>query len=94
MLDSLEAEGFQAGLLSPKQEVVARDSLNWGTGRGRAGDPCAIPGSLGDCCAPAKLVESGNLLRAAQALWCKLLGSEHPEVAVSLDNPTLVLRKQ
>ena len=30
MLDSLEAEGFQAGLLLPKQEVLARDFLNLG----------------------------------------------------------------
>jgi hypothetical protein len=30
MLDSLEAEGFQAGLLLPKQEILARDSLNLG----------------------------------------------------------------
>jgi len=28
MLGSLEAEGFQAGLLLPKHEVLARDSLN------------------------------------------------------------------
>ena len=30
MLDSLEAEGFQAGLLLPKHEVLARDSLSLG----------------------------------------------------------------
>ena len=30
MLDSLEAEGFQAGLLLPKQEILARDSLSLG----------------------------------------------------------------
>ena len=30
MLDSLEAEGFQAGLLLPEHEVLARDSPNLG----------------------------------------------------------------
>ena len=30
MLDSFEAEGFQAGLLLPKQKILARDFLNPG----------------------------------------------------------------
>lgn len=30
MLDALEAEGFQAGFLLPKREILARDILNLG----------------------------------------------------------------